>query len=286
MKKITLLTLLTVSVCVYSQVGIETANPQGVFHVDPLKNNPVVLPPDASQSADDFIVDNSGNTGIGTVTPVQKLQIIGDDVKHPIVLTNSPNLASGIHLEQLAIDDSGNVGVKSSVGTIASVFTIQSEVRGLNMSSGSSNVNIPLSSDQMIYNTLSSTLGTDTVSGIQHSYITIPVTGAYEIQVLGAFNCSTAGIWGMNLQMRKGIDTNGTVNYTVIETRRLASTFSPTTEALPGRVFGEYLFNAGDRINFRLAAGKTYTSVTAPNCGSVNISGPTSGIKIIIAKVD
>jgi len=268
-----------------AQVGIQTANPSGLFHIDGNKNNPLSGQPSVLQSSDDFIITTDGKVGIGTVNPSQKLQIIGDNVNHPLIISPSPNLPSGNHSELLAIDDWGNVGIKSSVGALASVFTIRSEVRGLDMTNGGSNVNIPLSNDNLIFNTLSANVGVDNISGSLHSYIVIPKSGVYEIQVLGAFNCSTSGIWGMNLQMRKGIVSGGNVTYSIIETRRLASTFIGTTNAIPGRIYGEYTFNAGDRINFRLATGKTYSGST-PDCGSVNISGVSSGVKIMMTKVD
>ncbi|WP_122547285.1 hypothetical protein [Chryseobacterium nematophagum] len=50
-------------------VGINTTNPQGVFHVDPLKNNPSSGNITLSQSKDDFIITEKGAVGIGTHLP-------------------------------------------------------------------------------------------------------------------------------------------------------------------------------------------------------------------------
>jgi hypothetical protein len=268
----------------FPQVGIKTTNPLGTFHIDGNNDNSNI--PTDSQTLNDFIVDSDGRVGVGIARPNNKLQIVGDNINHPVQIDQSLNLSSlNNNLERIAIDERGNVGIKSSVGVIASIFTIQSEVRGLNMTNGSSNVNIPFSESDMVFNTLSSDIGTDNSSGLTYNYISIPSAGSYEIQVIGAFNCSTAGIWGMNLQMNKGIVSGGTVNYSLIETRRMASTFIGTTNAIPGSIYGIYTFNAGDRLNFRLAAGKTYSGTT-PDCGSVNVFGSSSGIKIIISKVD
>lgn len=269
----------------FSQVGIKTTNPLGVFHIDGNGDNSAI--PTETTALNDFNVESNGKVGMGSVNPQNKLQIVGDNILPPVQIVQSLNLPTvNNNLERLAIDDRGNVGIKSSVGVIAGIFTIQSEVRGLNMTSGSSNVNIPFSESDMVFNTLSSEIGVDNISGKQYHYVSIPLTGSYEIQVVGAFNCSTSGIWGMNLQMNKGVVSGSTVSYSVIETRRMASTFVETTNAIPGSIYGIYTLNAGDRLNFRLAAGKTYTSGTTPDCGSVNVFGASSGIKIIITKVD
>lgn len=270
----------------YSQIGIKTTNPLGVFHIDGNKDNPASGIPNSSQSLDDVFINSNGEVGIGTVNPQNKVYIVGNNVNHPFVIDKALNLNATDHYEQLAIDTEGNVGIKSSIATLASVFTIQSQIRGLNMTSGSSNVNIPLSANDLIFNTLSAQLGKDVIGGADYNYITIPITGSYEIQVVGAFNCTTEGIWGMNLQMQKGVASGSAVSYSIIETRRMASTFVGTTQAVPGKIYGVYNFNQGERLNFRLASGKTYSSSTTPDCGSVNVSGAPSGIKIIITKFD
>ncbi len=53
----------------YSQVGINTSNPKGIFHVDGSKDNPSTGNPTAAQQANDFVVTSSGNVGIGTNSP-------------------------------------------------------------------------------------------------------------------------------------------------------------------------------------------------------------------------
>lgn len=58
---------LTVSSLVFGQVGINTQNPQGIFNIDGTKNNVTTGAPTAAQLKDDFIVNSSGATGIGTL---------------------------------------------------------------------------------------------------------------------------------------------------------------------------------------------------------------------------
>lgn len=57
----------------FSQLGIQTAEPQGIFHVDAAHNNTPTI-----QENDDFIVKNTtGNVGVGTLNPSTKLHING-----------------------------------------------------------------------------------------------------------------------------------------------------------------------------------------------------------------
>lgn len=60
----------------YSQVGINTQNPRGVFHVDGARDNAASGAPTSQQQANDFVVTSSGNVGIGTVTPSRKLEVV------------------------------------------------------------------------------------------------------------------------------------------------------------------------------------------------------------------
>ena len=63
----------------YSQVGINTANPQGIFNIDGGKDNPTIgSGHTAAQQLNDFTVLASGNTGIGTTVPDTKLHIVTD----------------------------------------------------------------------------------------------------------------------------------------------------------------------------------------------------------------
>lgn len=57
------------------QVGINTNNPQAVFHVDGGKDNSTTGTSTVAQQANDFVVTSLGNVGIGTDTPSQKLEI-------------------------------------------------------------------------------------------------------------------------------------------------------------------------------------------------------------------
>lgn len=59
----------------FSQVGINTSNPQTTFHIDGMKDNPATGNPSPVQQLNDVAVDLNGNVGIGTTTPTAKLEI-------------------------------------------------------------------------------------------------------------------------------------------------------------------------------------------------------------------
>lgn len=75
MKKTSILSTLLISSLTFSQVGVNTSNPQAALHVDGAKDNSATGIPTASQQANDFSVTNSGNVGIGTIVPSTKVHV-------------------------------------------------------------------------------------------------------------------------------------------------------------------------------------------------------------------
>lgn len=78
-----------ISIYSFSQVGINTQNPQGLFNIDGKSTsettNPVSGIPTAKQLTDDFIVTNNGATGIGTLPNVYAMLDIASDNKGLLV---------------------------------------------------------------------------------------------------------------------------------------------------------------------------------------------------------
>ncbi|MET3535209.1 hypothetical protein [Chryseobacterium limigenitum] len=72
------LCLISVSSLAYSQVGINTPNPQGALHVDGAKDNPDTGAPTATQQANDFTVTSTGKVGIGNINPSSNLHIVNN----------------------------------------------------------------------------------------------------------------------------------------------------------------------------------------------------------------
>lgn len=67
------------SICLFSlgfsQVGIRTNTPIGVFNIDGAKDNAGSLTPSPDQQLNDVTVLPNGNVGVGTISPTQKLNI-------------------------------------------------------------------------------------------------------------------------------------------------------------------------------------------------------------------
>ncbi|MDR3023080.1 hypothetical protein [Chryseobacterium sp.] len=77
MKTLIISAALLSSTLVFSQVGIDTTNPQAKFHVDGAKDNPSTGVPNVAQQGNDFVVTSAGNVGIGTTVPANKLTVTG-----------------------------------------------------------------------------------------------------------------------------------------------------------------------------------------------------------------
>lgn len=97
---------------VSGQVGIGTENPLGIFHVDSKNNNPKTGSPTEEQAADDVVVLENGNMGVGLIDPDRKLTInSGEDhvsgLRFTQLNSNSPKYNGKSTL--LGIDESGNV---------------------------------------------------------------------------------------------------------------------------------------------------------------------------------
>jgi hypothetical protein len=73
-----ILGLFSIPLITFSQTGINTENPQGVFHIDGAKDNVLSGIPTAVHQVNDFIVTPSGKVGIGTISPQAALDINGD----------------------------------------------------------------------------------------------------------------------------------------------------------------------------------------------------------------
>lgn len=65
----------------YSQVGVNTTNPQGIFNVDGAKDNSPTGVPTTTEQLNDVVVDATGNLGVGTTAPSQKLDVNGTFIR-------------------------------------------------------------------------------------------------------------------------------------------------------------------------------------------------------------
>ena len=63
---------------IFAQIGINTDNVGTglILHIDPARNNVISGVPTLAQSAEDIVIDQVGNVGMGTITPQAKLHIV------------------------------------------------------------------------------------------------------------------------------------------------------------------------------------------------------------------
>ncbi|MFS4473904.1 hypothetical protein [Chryseobacterium sp. T20] len=75
MKKIYVMMLGAFATFTYAQVGLNTPNPRGMFHLDGKKNNKASGPVSIANQADDVVMTSDGHIGIGNNSPTASLDI-------------------------------------------------------------------------------------------------------------------------------------------------------------------------------------------------------------------
>ncbi|MFS4471155.1 hypothetical protein [Chryseobacterium sp. T20] len=108
--------LTTFSLVAKSQVGINTTNPQGVFNIDGLKNNPTTGVPTAAQAKDDLVTTSNGNLGLGVINPGTTLDVNGAITNRETALAISGNavtIPANVSLVKLTGAATGNVAISA-----------------------------------------------------------------------------------------------------------------------------------------------------------------------------
>lgn len=75
LKAIAIITILIISCTIHAQVGINTKDVRGVFHIDAGEDNSASGTITATQLANDVVVDVNGNMGVGTLVPTARLHL-------------------------------------------------------------------------------------------------------------------------------------------------------------------------------------------------------------------
>ncbi|WP_179471231.1 hypothetical protein [Chryseobacterium sp. H1D6B] len=97
---------------VFGQVGINNSNPQGIFHVDGGKDNPAAGTPSAQQQANDFFITSKADVGVGTITPAQRLDIVGGNVRIRDLNSNTGDVSNKL----VVVDADGILRVAGNSG--------------------------------------------------------------------------------------------------------------------------------------------------------------------------
>ncbi|MDR6369181.1 hypothetical protein J2795_000582 [Chryseobacterium bernardetii] len=108
--------LTTFSLVAKSQVGINTTNPQGVFNIDGLKNNPTTGVPTAVQAADDLVMTSNGNLGLGLTAPGTTLDVKGAITNRETALAvagNAVTIPANVSLVRLTGAATANVAISA-----------------------------------------------------------------------------------------------------------------------------------------------------------------------------
>lgn len=112
MKKIIYTATLLLSTLAFSQVGINTENPQQLFHTDGKSSadttNPTTGTPTAEQQIDDVVITNQGRVGIGTIAPSEKLEVNGKTKINDLPVNGSEGFTA---TKTLVANNNGVVGV-------------------------------------------------------------------------------------------------------------------------------------------------------------------------------
>ncbi len=182
-------------------VGIQTTQPQGIFHVDPKQDTSGSI-----NTSDDVVVDSSGRLGIGEINPQQRVDIDGT-----FQLMDGTQALNRV----LVSDNLGRASWGAEHFNSISVWTLNSPSGGIDIANTSTI--FPLS-------------GTGSISGdiipgftATENYITIPA-GTYIIMMHGGLETKLEN--GVQKQFRAYgrfslVDKNNSAEINVLFTPRL-----------------------------------------------------------------
>ncbi|MEY8758443.1 hypothetical protein [Chryseobacterium tongliaoense] len=102
---------------IIAQIGINTGNPLGKFHVDGGKDNPNTGAPNSTQASNDVVVTNDGFVGVGVLNPVVKLDLRSGGLQNAIGLGTTTMSASAAGAGAVRYE-SGSAKIQVSDGNI------------------------------------------------------------------------------------------------------------------------------------------------------------------------
>ncbi|MDP9962059.1 hypothetical protein [Chryseobacterium lathyri] len=241
----------------FAQVGISTSNPQASFHIDGAKDNPTTGAPSSAQQTNDVVVTNSGQIGIGTISPTEKLDISSGNAR--IRAINS-NIGTG-GVDRIVVADANGV-LKTIDFTAYSLFHARL----------TANQNLtPSTITTLLFSTPLATspfYNYNTSNGV----LTFNQPGNYLITLQASFANAPAGT-----QLLLGVRPNPDANYLGRGSHYNATTTSATVGELMNYTTMLVIPTAGYQIRFTAAPNQSCTvlSTETGSTGSGNVTNVT-----------
>lgn len=106
MKKLTFVLLVAISHLAFAQIGLNTPNPQAMFHLDGKKNNEISGPVSPANQSDDVVITADGYIGIGNNIPTTSLDI--KTTGTPALPVSGIKIADGAQNENYVLTSDAN----------------------------------------------------------------------------------------------------------------------------------------------------------------------------------
>lgn len=275
----------------YSQVGVNTPNPQGAFHIDGAKDNPATGAPDAAQQSNDFTVTPTGRVGIGNVAPTSNLHITNNGVATGIGGGEATN--TGLLIENPTANSSilsilrttGVTGIKQAVMGINPNFNGNNGVFIISRTPGGSDFSMDLTTGNMGVGTSTPSAKLDVIGNVK---ITDGTQGANKVLTSDANGVASwqapAGI--VPTSNGSIIAVNGQLMVAQEITAQLSADFTaPSSAALPiGNLNVEIIDNENAYIgdtttnSFTVSANGVYQVILNVQLSKTGSGNPVIGI--------
>lgn len=236
----------------HAQIGIHTANPQGVFHIDSNKNNAAAVTPTAAQQADDFVILSDGTIGLGTVIPHESAMLElntsqrANGTKKGFL---APQVGLESYIDSTTIHNPAegllvyNTGAHANFTYKGYIFWNGSEWR--TFSGGSL---APGTIGAFVCNSVTLTPGSYTTGVPFNGTLSVPYTngngGIYAAQTIGPINGLTATLSAGTLEVGPG-----TLYYAITGTPTVTSPVTTTFTITLGTTTCTAIIGAGDDVN-------------------------------------
>lgn len=239
------------------RVGVNTENPQTLFHIDgastPATTNPSTGTISSAQAIDDVVVTNSGDLGLGTITPITKLDINAQSPGGGLKIVDTTEGEGKVLISDAnGVASWGEVTVTPGQNPWYAILDGDFNTVGYQW----------LRTLRQLTNFTSSLISDHTLGSVNQAegVITVPYTGRYRIFVFGKWTTDRVG--NSAYQVSPHIFKNG-------ESVWFGSTMGYTNYWGITPTFVVFLdFAAGDKISL---ATDERQQITANNCQSVSM---------------